>query len=74
MDTISLINVALPQWKASCKTGSAKWVYDGVCSDANVFAALLGLDGPPTFKTKKMPNDEFVDMIGDLTVSVRCVK
>ncbi|RDB19942.1 hypothetical protein Hypma_012854 [Hypsizygus marmoreus] len=58
-------------WKPSCKTGSARWTYDGVCADAAVFGAFLGLDGPPTFKTKKMPKNEFEDLIGDLHVSIR---
>jgi hypothetical protein len=38
-----------------------------------VFGALLGLDGPPKFKSKKMPKDEFASLIGDLKVSVRYV-
>ncbi|KAF8076719.1 hypothetical protein FPV67DRAFT_1406546 [Lyophyllum atratum] len=58
-------------WKPSCKTGSARWTYDGVCADPAVFGAFLGLDGPPTFKTKKMPKDEFEDLMGDLEVSIR---
>lgn len=59
------------QWKQTCKTGSAKWTYDGVCSDPDVFGALLELDGPPKFKLKKMKKDEFVDLIGDLDVPIR---
>ncbi|KAF5388430.1 hypothetical protein D9615_000671 [Tricholomella constricta] len=58
-------------WKPSCKTGTAKWAYDGVCADPAVFGAFLGLDGPPTFKTKKIPRDEFVNLIGDLSVAIR---
>ncbi|KII95287.1 hypothetical protein PLICRDRAFT_86682 [Plicaturopsis crispa FD-325 SS-3] len=58
-------------WKPSCKTGSARWVYDGVCNDAEVFGALLGLGGPPTFKMKKIPKADFEDAIGDLNVSIR---
>ncbi|KAG5639697.1 hypothetical protein H0H81_005880 [Sphagnurus paluster] len=58
-------------WKPTCKTGTAKWVYDGVCADPIVFGAFLGLDGPPGFKTKKMPKDEFEDLVGDLHVPIR---
>jgi hypothetical protein len=36
-----------------------------------VFGALLGLDGPPKFKAKKLSKEEFIDLIGDLGVSVR---
>lgn len=61
------------QWKPSCKTGSAKWVYDGVCADAEVFGAMLGLGGPPTFKTKKMTSDEFQNNVGQVHGSVRYV-
>ncbi|KAG6910150.1 hypothetical protein DXG01_012909 [Tephrocybe rancida] len=58
-------------WKPSCKTGSARFVYDGVCADAAVFGAFLGLEGPPTWKTKKIPKDEFEDLLGDLHVAIR---
>ncbi|KAH7931151.1 hypothetical protein BV22DRAFT_814 [Leucogyrophana mollusca] len=58
-------------WKPSCKTGSAKWVYDGVCSDPAVFGALLNLGGPPKLKMQKMPKDEFEDALGGISASVR---
>jgi hypothetical protein len=48
-------------------------MYDGVCADPEVFGTLLKLGGAPTFKTKKMPKDEFEDLIGDLDVSIRYV-
>ena len=59
------------QWKPSCKTGSAKWVYDGICSDPEVFGCLMGLGGPPTFKMKKFTVDEFEKCLGALRGSVR---
>ncbi|KAF8969374.1 hypothetical protein BDZ97DRAFT_239287 [Flammula alnicola] len=58
-------------WKPSCKAGTAKWMYDGVCNDPEVFGVLLGLEGPPTFKTTKMPREKFEELIGDLDVSIR---
>ncbi|KAH9950921.1 hypothetical protein B0H21DRAFT_776327 [Amylocystis lapponica] len=58
-------------WKPSCKTGSAKWLYDGICPDPEVFGELLGLGGPPKFKQKKFPKEEFERHIGELTASVR---
>ncbi|KAH7912955.1 hypothetical protein BJ138DRAFT_1147143 [Hygrophoropsis aurantiaca] len=58
-------------WKPSCKTGSAKWVYDGVCNDPAVFGALLKLGGPPKFKMQKMPKDEFGDALGGISASAR---
>ncbi|KAF8545585.1 hypothetical protein OG21DRAFT_1502203 [Imleria badia] len=58
-------------WKPSCKTGSAKWVYDGVCSDPLVFGTLLGLDGPPSFKMHKIPVADFNNLLGQIQVSVR---
>jgi len=58
-------------WKPSAKTGSARWTYDGVCPDPNVFGAMLNLDGPPKFKATKMAPDEFQELIGDLDVSIR---
>jgi len=53
--------------------GTAKWSYDGVCADAEVFGAVLELDGPPKFKMKKMKKDDFENLIGDLRVPIRRV-
>ncbi|KAI0646220.1 hypothetical protein C8Q79DRAFT_1009877 [Trametes meyenii] len=58
-------------WKPSCKTGSAKWSYDGICPDPEVFGALLGLGGPPKFKMKKFSTDEFQKLVGPIQGSVR---
>ncbi|KAF7304068.1 hypothetical protein MIND_00638300 [Mycena indigotica] len=58
-------------WKPSCKTGTAKWSYDGVCPDAAVFAALLGLSAPPKWKMHKYTVAEFEDIIGRIKASAR---
>ncbi|CAE6469325.1 unnamed protein product [Rhizoctonia solani] len=58
-------------WKANCKTGSAKFSYDGICTDPRVFGKVLGLDGPPTFKAKKYTKEEFEELIGEVSKSVR---
>ncbi|KAF8138872.1 hypothetical protein EV363DRAFT_1315023 [Boletus edulis] len=58
-------------WKPSCKTGSAKWVYDGVCTNPVVFGTLLELGGPPSFKTHKMDVDKFNNLLGQIQASVR---
>ncbi|KIK96133.1 hypothetical protein PAXRUDRAFT_826288 [Paxillus rubicundulus Ve08.2h10] len=58
-------------WKASCKTGSSKWVYDGVCVDPLVFGTLLGLGGPPKFRMHKMTTDDFSDCLGGISASAR---
>ncbi|OSD07938.1 hypothetical protein PYCCODRAFT_1463207 [Trametes coccinea BRFM310] len=59
------------KWKPTCKNGSARWVYDGICSDPAVFGVLMGLDGPPKFKMKKISVEEFEDLIGPCEVSAR---
>ncbi|PPR00140.1 hypothetical protein CVT24_008942 [Panaeolus cyanescens] len=56
-------------WKPSCKTGGARWVYDGICNDPAVFGAMLGLGGPPTFKMKKFSEADL--NLGSLTSSIR---
>ena len=61
------------QWKPSCKTGGAKWVYDGVCQDPKVFGTMMGLDSPATFKMKKFSTTDFENLIGDCTSSARFV-
>ncbi|EIW55792.1 uncharacterized protein TRAVEDRAFT_152343 [Trametes versicolor FP-101664 SS1] len=58
-------------WKPSCKTGSAKFSYDGICPDPEVFGALMGLGGPPKFKMKKFSTDEFQKLVGPVEGSVR---
>ncbi|KAF7312972.1 hypothetical protein MKEN_00981900 [Mycena kentingensis (nom. inval.)] len=58
-------------WKASCKTGSAKWSYDGACTDPVVFAAVLGLDAPPKWKMHKYTVNEFEDIMGSIEGSTR---
>jgi len=58
-------------WKPSCKTNSAKWSYDGLCTDAEVFGILLGLDGPVTWKMKKFTKEEFENALGSIEASVR---
>ena len=60
------------QWKPSCKTGSAKWVYDGICTDPVVFRALFELNDKPTWKMKKFTAEEFENILDDrLRTSVR---
>ncbi|KAF8656059.1 hypothetical protein AX16_002795 [Volvariella volvacea WC 439] len=61
----------LMTWKPSCKTGGAKWTYDGVCADPHVFAKLLKLSEPPTFKMKKYTSDEFEKIFGRLVGHAR---
>ncbi|KAM5532112.1 hypothetical protein V8D89_014205 [Ganoderma adspersum] len=68
---VSGIKKQMSAWKPSCKTGSAKWVYDGVCSDPEVFGSLMRLGGPPTFKMKKFSVDEFEKCLGALRGSVQ---
>ena len=61
------------QWKPSCKTGSAKWSYDGICADPEVFGVLMNLGGPPTFKMKKFSVADFENCLGGISASVRYV-
>jgi hypothetical protein len=46
-------------------------VYDGVCNDPEVFGRVIGLDGAPTFKMKKISKDEMVDALGGLSAPIR---
>lgn len=65
LDPVSL------QWRATCKDNRARFNYDGVCVDPHVFGAMLKLDGPPTFKAKKMPKDDFLAAVGRIMGSTR---
>ncbi|KAF8322598.1 hypothetical protein DL93DRAFT_2071449 [Clavulina sp. PMI_390] len=51
-------------WKPSCKTGSAKWTYDGIAPNPESFAALLGLESV-SWKQKKFSAHEFRSMLND---------
>ncbi len=59
------------QWKPTAKEGRAKCVYEGVCQDAEVFGAMIGLPGSPTFKTMKMSKNEFQTAFGSLDKDIR---
>lgn len=59
------------KWKDSCKSGTAKWSYDGICADPVVFGAMLGLKGPPNWKMKKIPKQEFEQCVGPIEASAR---
>ncbi|KAG8712117.1 hypothetical protein FRC09_020213 [Ceratobasidium sp. 395] len=61
----------LMSWKPTCKQGRASFVFDGVCPDPRVFGAMLGLDGPPTFKARKYSVSDFCDIVGDIKGSAR---
>ncbi|KAG8714703.1 hypothetical protein FRC09_017341 [Ceratobasidium sp. 395] len=63
----------LMSWKPTCKQGRASFVFDGVCPDPRVFGAVLGLDGPPTFKARKYSVSDFCDIVGDIRASARWV-
>lgn len=68
---IDLLNVICVQWKPSCKQGSAKFSYDGVCPDPEVFGVAIGPGKAPTWKMKKINKDELQDALGSLQASVR---
>ncbi|CUA75273.1 hypothetical protein RSOLAG22IIIB_05810 [Rhizoctonia solani] len=56
----------LMTWKPSCKHGRAKYAFDGVCPDPRVFGTVFGLDGPPTWRTKKYTYAEFERHVGEI--------
>ncbi|KAJ7743260.1 hypothetical protein DFH07DRAFT_749957, partial [Mycena maculata] len=58
-------------WKPSCKTGGAKWSYDGVCADPVIFGALLKLAAPPKWNAQRYTVPEFEAFIGSIDASVR---
>ncbi|KAF8267203.1 hypothetical protein EI94DRAFT_1683951 [Lactarius quietus] len=58
-------------WRPSCKTNTAKWLYDGLCADPDVFGTLMGLDGPPTWKIKKLPKETFEGLLGGISAPAR---
>ncbi|KAI0787187.1 hypothetical protein BC629DRAFT_496645 [Irpex lacteus] len=58
-------------WKPSCKLGTAKFSYDGACADPEVFAIVLGLDGPPKWKMKKFAIADFEKRLGECVGKVR---
>jgi hypothetical protein len=47
-------------------------LYDGL-ADPDVFGILMGLDGPPPWKMKKLPKETFEDLLGGISASSRFV-
>ncbi|KAL5487571.1 hypothetical protein ACEPAI_5679 [Sanghuangporus weigelae] len=72
LDTVVRGIKKLLVWRPSCKFNTAKFAYDGICTDPLVFGAMLNMDGPPSFKQKRMLGAEFEDLIKqDITGSAR---
>ncbi|EUC63137.1 hypothetical protein RSOL_480480, partial [Rhizoctonia solani AG-3 Rhs1AP] len=61
----------LMTWKSTCTEGRAKYAFECVCSDPRVFGAVLGLDKPPTWATKKYTSEEFESFVGHVQGEVR---
>ncbi|KAJ3062548.1 hypothetical protein HK102_008730, partial [Quaeritorhiza haematococci] len=63
------------KWKPSCKTGGAKWSYQGICDDPVVFAAMVGEEttkgGSLKWKRKKITNERFEELFGSASVGIR---
>ncbi|KAL5507769.1 hypothetical protein ACEPAH_5387 [Sanghuangporus vaninii] len=64
LDTVVRGIKKLLVWKPSCKFNTAKFAYDGICTDPLVFGVMLNMDGPPSFKQKRMLGVEFEHLIG----------
>lgn len=60
------------QWTDLCKINSAKFTFQHAC-EPDVFAKIMGLDEPPTWKTKKMPVNEFKETFGEVCGHARFV-
>ncbi|KAF8265482.1 hypothetical protein EI94DRAFT_1735668 [Lactarius quietus] len=53
-------------WRPSCKTNTAKWLYDGLCADPDVFGTLMetfenllgGISAPARFFTLSLTGTE----------------
>ncbi|KAF9070106.1 hypothetical protein BDP27DRAFT_1159413, partial [Rhodocollybia butyracea] len=58
-------------WKPTCKSNTAKWSYDGLCADPEIFGVMMGLGGPPTWKVKKFSVENFQNALGHIEASVR---
>jgi hypothetical protein len=59
-------------WKQSCKTGSARYSWEGTCSGFPELLAILKLPAQTKpFKAKKFTAEEFQDIVGDISASAR---
>ncbi|KAG8923852.1 hypothetical protein FRC03_005934 [Tulasnella sp. 419] len=71
-DTVSKQIKKQMVWKPSCKVGTAKWQYEGICSDPAVFQRLMRLPAPATYKQTKITVDDLTNILDDnLVTSVR---
>ncbi|TFL04307.1 hypothetical protein BDV98DRAFT_636489 [Pterulicium gracile] len=61
------------KWRASCKHQGSPWVYDGICPEPDVFGAMFGIEGPPTWprKMKRFSAEEFQEFVGTIRASAQ---
>ncbi|KAF2877917.1 hypothetical protein BDV95DRAFT_600612 [Massariosphaeria phaeospora] len=59
------------KWTPSCKTGKAKFTYDGTVLNETIFQEMLGLPASHTKKMFKISVGYFMDNVGEPTGSVR---
>ena len=57
-------------WKPSCKTGSAKWSWEGEC-DFTELLAIFGFPSNTPFKTKRISLSDFERAVGPIHASAR---
>ncbi|KAG8998999.1 hypothetical protein FRB90_012181 [Tulasnella sp. 427] len=50
-------------WKPSCKTGGAKWMYEGIAPDSAVFQRFMQLPEPPKYKTAKITLEQLYNIL-----------
>jgi hypothetical protein len=58
-------------WKPSCKTGSAKWSWEGSCGFAELLIILKLPAQTKPFKAKKFTAEEFQELVGSISASAR---
>ncbi|KAI1140637.1 hypothetical protein F5Y05DRAFT_410484 [Hypoxylon sp. FL0543] len=63
------------KWTPSCRTGRARWSYNGGVANAAIFLRAFRLEATnekgKKWKQKKIPIDEFESCIGEVTASIR---
>ncbi|WVQ80267.1 hypothetical protein IAT38_002372 [Cryptococcus sp. DSM 104549] len=56
------------KWAQSCKKGTAKWSYEGVVGNEDVFCKAFGFEKPENkkkaWKLRQVPVSEFIERVG----------
>ncbi|EAU84421.1 hypothetical protein CC1G_01417 [Coprinopsis cinerea okayama7 len=62
---------AVMKWKPTCSENRAKWEYEGICPDVEVWKAMFNIEGVPPSKQSLTKAEFFATTRGEIWASIR---